>query len=155
MHDPKVRLFEEGRANPALFGWSLSRDAGPNSSCLGGRFIDVDIRIYLVTSDGRHESVPIETYNPFFGCDVRFFEWIESRAVLIYREKHDTYVYSFGDLWPPRFVEIERRWQIVGTQLGYRGYRASQVQRLALPGLDWLATLSLSNARLQGFVFPD
>jgi hypothetical protein len=66
MHDPKVRLFEEGRANPALFGWSLSRDAGPNSSCLGGRFIDVDIRIHLVTSDGRHESVPIETYNPFF-----------------------------------------------------------------------------------------
>src|SRR4051812_39462729 len=39
--------------------------------------VDISIRIHLVRKSNRHDSADIESYNPYFGCDVRFFEWID------------------------------------------------------------------------------
>ena len=67
---------------------SRARDAGPDLHGEAGRKIDISIRIHLVDAGGANRSVDIESYNPFFGCDVRFFEWVGDTVVLIYREKH-------------------------------------------------------------------
>lgn len=65
----------------------------------------------------------IESYNPFFGCDVRFFERIGETVVLIYREKHWTFACRFGDVWPPGFVRVDDYWLIHGSQLACLGYK--------------------------------
>lgn len=70
---------------------SKTKDGGANPHGFGGRHIDVSIRIHQIDADGTDRSVEIESYNPFFGCDVRFFEWIGDTVVLIYREMPDAY----------------------------------------------------------------
>jgi hypothetical protein len=121
---------------------SQTKDGGPNPHGCGGRHIDVSIRIHLLGREGADRSVDIASYNPFFGCDVRYFEWIGETVVLIYREKHCTYACSFGgDVWPPKFLKIEDDWLIHETQLTYLGYKESSVRRLSFPALDPLDPL--------------
>jgi hypothetical protein len=118
-----------------------------------GGHIDISIRIHLVQKAGRHESVDIESYNPYFGCDVRFFEWIDAAAVLIYREKHWTFACRLGDVWPPRFVKIEDDWVIDGNILSYVGYKEPMVRRLSFPALDSLDPIPAAEAVKIG-LFP-
>ena len=61
---------------------SRAKDAGPNPHGYYGRKIDIAIRIHLVERDGTNLAADIESYNPFFGCDVRFFQWVGETAVL-------------------------------------------------------------------------
>ena len=117
--------------------------------------IDVSIKVHLREADGEDRSVDIESYNPFFGCDVGFSEWLGETAVLIYAEKHDTYVCAFGSEWPPRFIEIENCWVINEGMLGYLGYKQKQVQRLTLPELSQLAPVSLDEAKAAGLLPVD
>lgn len=114
--------------------------------------IDVSIRIHLVEKSGGHRSADIESYNPFFGCDVRFFEWIGRTAVLIYREKHWTFACRFGDIWPPQFVKIEDNWVINGNILGYVGYKEEVVRRLSFPELDVLEAIPAAEAARVGLL---
>jgi hypothetical protein len=120
---------------------SQTKDGGANPHGFGGRHIDVSIRIHLFGSEGTNHSVEIESYNPFFGCDVRFFEWIGETVVLIYREKHWTFAYRFGDVWPPKFLKIEDDWLIHDNQLVHIGYKERSVRRLSFPALDYLDPL--------------
>lgn len=125
---------------------SQTKDGGTNPHGFGGRHIDVSIRIHLVDIEGTTRSVEIESYNPFFGCDVRFFEWIGETVVLIYREKHWTFAYKFGDVWPPQFFKIEDDWLINDNQLAYIGYKEGLVRRLSFPALDPLDPLPKEEA---------
>jgi hypothetical protein len=122
---------------------------------LSGGFVDVSIRIHLVAGPDRDDSVDIESYNPFFGCDVRLLEWIDRAAILIYREKHDTYACTFGDVWPPKFVQIEDRWIVKDGVLGCIGYMEKEVRRLSYPGLDDLEPISVEEAERVGLLPPD
>ena len=133
---------------------SRTRDGGDNPHGFGGRYIDVSIQIHLIDSSGSDQSVEIESYNPFFGCDVRFFEWVGETVVLIYREKHWTFAYSFGERWPPTFVKIEDDWLIKGDQLAYIGYKEDSVRRLSFPNLAQLAPLPREKAVKQDLM-PD
>ncbi|WP_088253317.1 hypothetical protein [Fimbriiglobus ruber] len=125
---------------------SRTKDVGFNQYGANQRHIDVSIRIHLAGKSGPHRSAEIESYNPFFGCDIRFFEWKDRTVVLIYREKHDTYACRFGDIWPPRFVEIEDDWVLNGNILGYVGYKEKVVRRLSFPELDVLDPISAAEA---------
>ncbi len=131
-----------------------SNDIGPNEFGSNGRHIDIKIRIHLVDQGGRQQSADIESYNPFFGCDVRYFEWLGPTAVLIYREKHSTYACRFGDSWPPRFVEIEDDWVISGDALGFIGYQQNLVRRLSVPELDPLEPIPIPEAKTIGLLPP-
>jgi len=124
---------------------SQTKDGGANPHGFAGRHIDVSIRIHLF-SKGVDCSVEIESYNPFFGCDVRFFEWVGETVVLIYREKHWTFAYRFGDVWPPKFLKIEDDWLIHDNQLAYIGYKEPSVRRLSFPALDPLDPLPKAQA---------
>jgi hypothetical protein len=115
-----------------------------------GGHVDISIRVHLVKSGGRHESVDIESYNPYFGCDVRFFDWIDTSAILIYREKHWTFACRFGDIWPPKFVKIEDDWAIDKSILNYIGYKETMIRRVNLPGLDVLDPIPASEAAKTG-----
>ena len=132
---------------------SRAKDVGPHPNGIAGRRIDVTIRIHLVAIDGTNRSVDVQSYNPFFGCDVRFFEWIGGTVVLIYREKHWTFACRFGDVWPPRFVKIEDMWILHGGQLAYVGYEEAIVRRLSFPALEELEPLSRNEAAELGFRF--
>jgi hypothetical protein len=125
---------------------SRVKDVGFNQYGFNQRQIDIAIRIHLVELSGRRTSADIESYNPFFGCDVRFFEWIGRTAVLIYREKHWTVASRFGDIWPPRFIKIEDDWIINGNILGYIGYKEKLVRRLSFPELDVLEPIPVLEA---------
>ncbi|HEY1787118.1 MAG TPA: hypothetical protein VGJ73_03140 [Verrucomicrobiae bacterium] len=120
---------------------SRSKDIGPHPHG-AGRKIDISIRIHLVDADGANRSADIESYNPFFGCDVRFFEWVGDVAVLIYREKHWTFACRLGDIWPPKFIKIEDHWVIHEGQLAYVRYNEECARRLSFPELEELEPLS-------------
>lgn len=117
--------------------------------------VDISIKIHLRAPSGRDSSVDIKSYNPFFGCDVGFFAWLDDTAILVYTEKHDTYACAFGPKWPPQFVEIEDRWIINDGVLGYIGYKENLVKRLSVPSLKQLEPLSISEAEQMGILPPD
>jgi hypothetical protein len=120
-----------------------------------GKWVDIAIKIHLYDPLHGDKSVDIESYNPFFGCDVLLLEWIDdSVALLVYREKHWTFVYRIGDRWPPPFVKIEDRWQIKDGVLSYVAYKAETVQRLSVPSLQPLPVLTLSEAEHSGQLPP-
>jgi hypothetical protein len=129
---------------------SRAKDVGFNRYGANQGHIDISIRVHWVAKSGEKKSADIESYNPFFGCEVRFFEWIDGTAALIYREKHWTFVCRFGDIWPPRFVKIEDRWVIHDNVLAYIGYKEEMVRRLSFPALDALEAIPAIEAAQLG-----
>jgi uncharacterized protein (TIGR02996 family) len=107
----------------------------------------VDIEFQLHVRRGQElRAWPIETYNPYFGCDVRFMEWYGDSAVAIYREKHHTYACRFGLNHRPTFKAIEHYWVLDGRHLGYWGYRETAVRRLTIPALADFPSLTADEA---------
>lgn len=122
----------------------------------GKKFVDITIKIHYVDTNGRSSAVNIESYNPFFGCDVGMMEWInDDVALLIYSEKHWTFVYRIGDKWPPPFAKIDERWSIENDVLSFMAYKADVVRRLQIPSLEPLADVSVSQAETDGSLPPD
>lgn len=58
----------------------------------------------------------IETYNPYFGCDVKFLDWLDDSVILIYEEKHDTYAARLDGVGVKR-IKISSDWKISGGTL--------------------------------------
>lgn len=118
--------------------------------------VDITIKIHYVDANGKSTSVDIESYNPFFGCDVGMIEWINDNvALLIYTEKHWTFVYRIGDTWPPQFAKIDERWSIKDDVLSFMAYNADVVQRLQIPSLKPLGSVPISEADADGSLPPD
>ena len=74
----------------------------------------VDIQFYLrAVKDGQQVADwVIETYNPFFGCQVQYFAWHEDRIVVIYQEKHHVYLASLRQGKLIQRLKINHEWQI-------------------------------------------
>jgi len=68
-----------------------------------GNYVDVRFDLRIVLDGEEIFSWEIYTYNPYFGCQIERFYWTADRLVMIYHEKHDTYVASIALL--PRVVE--------------------------------------------------
>ena len=133
---------------------SRNGDGGHDELGFAQRYIDVSIKIHLQRKNGKTESVDIESYNPFFGCDVRFFEFVDPTFVLIYDEKHWTFACKFGDIWPPKFVKIEDRWIINNGVIAYIGYNQPNVRRVTFPNLDELPVIPIQEAESRGELPP-
>ena len=116
--------------------------------------IDIDIRFHLRDAQGREVSASIESYNPYFGCDVRYLEWMGQSAVLIYREKHNTYVAACDGTASPQYFKIADAWILNGDVLGYWKYKATEVQRIKLPSLEPLEAISEAVAIASGVCPP-
>jgi uncharacterized protein (TIGR02996 family) len=111
-----------------------------------GGYLDINFHLRVRDHSGREAAWEVESYNPFFGCRVRFLEWYGHTALLIYREKHRTYVCRFGLGSTAVFKDIEDHWVLDGRHLGYWGYMDKEVRRVAIPSLLELSTLSADEA---------
>jgi hypothetical protein len=55
-----------------------------------GSYVPVDIDLVVAWGGEQRGKLPVPTYNPYFGCDVRIMRWYGETLVFIYREKHRT-----------------------------------------------------------------
>jgi uncharacterized protein (TIGR02996 family) len=110
------------------------------------RFHDIHYHLRLRDGAGREVAWEPETYNPFFGCDVKFLEWYGDAVIFIYREKHGTYAARFGFDAPVRFHRAEDYWVLDGNELGFVGHPQTSVSRLSVPGLEVLPPLTSEEA---------
>jgi uncharacterized protein (TIGR02996 family) len=129
---------------------------------IDGRPVDWTIGAYHLhvrDRSGRTAAWELAWYgDSTYPCDVRFLEWYGNVALVIYREKHNTYVCRFGLDSPPVLKAIGSKyesWVLDGRHLGHRGYREEgRVRRLAIPGLEELPPLSAEEAA-QWQLLPD
>lgn len=122
----------------------------------GKQFVDITIKIHYVDNNGKTSAVDIESYNPFFGCDVGMLQWVNDEvALLVYSEKHWTFAYRIGDKWPPQFAKIEERWAVKDDVLSFMAYKADLVQRIRIPSLERLPDFTVSQAEADGCLPPD
>lgn len=116
--------------------------------------VDVTIALHIKRRDGREVRWEIVTYNPYFGCDVRFMEWIGETILAIYREKHRTYVCRVGVDFPALCKEIGDYWIINGSVLASRrSLTDTVVRRLSLPEISELPDISQADAE-SAVIFP-
>lgn len=111
-----------------------------------GDYVDVNFVIHLRVAGQPNGSWPIETYNPYFGCDVRLFGWLENSVLFIYREKHRTYACVFGPGRPALFRELADDWVINGRVIGFWKWKEFKVSRLSVPELTRLEPISEKEA---------
>jgi uncharacterized protein (TIGR02996 family) len=111
-----------------------------------GNFVDITYHLHVRDRSGREAAWEVETYNPYFGCRVEFLEWYGDAVLIIYEEKHRTYVCRFGLDTPAQFQPIEYAWKLDGRHVGYWGYREARVRRLSVPDLQALPPLSEEEA---------
>lgn len=119
-----------------------------------GNFVAVSFEFRVRDANGREVSSEIESYNPYYGCDVHFMEWSDGVAILVYREKHDTYVAVCRSGETARYVKIADYWVMNGDLLGYWRYKETKVRRLRLPGLTDCPSISESEAKDLGICPP-
>lgn len=119
-----------------------------------GSHVAISICFHIRTAQARETAAEIESYNPYFGCDVRSLEWMGNSAVLIYREKHNTYVAVCDDEGLPRFVQIADAWVLKNDLLAYWKYKEVEVQRLRLPMLEALEPITEAAAALADLCPP-
>ena len=78
----------------------------------------------------------VETYNPYFGCTVRFLQWVEDAVIMIYQDKHDTYVASLKKDSEVKRIEISPKWSVEGNLLIYSTAAGEAIIKLQLPSLE-------------------
>lgn len=99
----------------------------------------VEAHYWLKARDraGRVARWEIETYNPYFGCRVGHLRWHGGAVVLVYADKHDTFVAAAARGEAVRRLQITPEWSVEGDVLTWRD--AAGEHRLALPSLEPLA----------------
>lgn len=125
-----------------------------------GNYVDVKFTLFAAIGDCPVLEWEIETYNPYFGCQVELLHWAAQHLNLIYHEKHYTYACTFtmpsasGDLpfiTKPDFRrKVSDEWLIKDGVLFYRSDEIDRVERLALPDLSPLESWTAEQARAAG-----
>lgn len=113
-------------------------------------YVDVSFEFRLRDASANEVASEVASYNPYFGCDVRFLEWFGSTAVLIYREKHDTYIAACSMESSAQYKPIADYWIINGDRLGCREYKEKEVRIFELPTLEELGAISEAEAVAAG-----
>lgn len=106
-----------------------------------GGWEDVDYHLRVQVGDVITREWTVDTYNPYFGCDVGALRLYADTVVTIYREKHATVVVALGPAGAPRMRWIADDWRIVGDVVLFRSESRGLVERLALPDLAPLTPL--------------
>jgi hypothetical protein len=113
--------------------------------------VDIKIHLHIREKGGREVVWEIVSYNPFFGCNVRFMEWFGDTILIIYREKHSTYVCRLGLDFPANCKRIGDYWLIHGAVLASRhNYKELATRRLSIPDLAELPDFPKAEAEKAG-----
>jgi uncharacterized protein (TIGR02996 family) len=113
---------------------------------------DISYYLYLRDAAGFSTAWTPYTYNPYFGCTTKFLEWYGDVVIFIYEEKHDHYAACFGFGSPARYHKIDDYWVLDGRELGFIGYRETEVRRLSVPDLEPLPSLTQDEATARGLM---
>jgi hypothetical protein len=106
-----------------------------------GGWEDVDYFLYLCAGDELLREWTVETYNPYFGCEVGHLRWWGDEVVMIYGEKHRTIACALGPSGPPRMRVLSYSWQVLGAVALYASEARGLVERASLPGFERRAPL--------------
>ena len=115
----------------------------------------VSSRVHLISSQLGHRSTNLKSTDPTYGCEVYFVNWMGDKVVLVYREKHDTFVSRIGYRWPPYFEAIGPEWKLLGKTLYSKSLKSGYVDRYEIPSLKPLAPLSLLDFKVMGLSLDD
>lgn len=125
------------------------------SKTLENGHVDIEFRL-KAQADGRTViDWVVETYNPYFGCDVRYMAWHDRRVVMVYREKHHTYACSHTLTDERQLVQLTEEWLVTNSQITCRSQEADLVDCFALPDLHQLPAMSAEEARRSGVLPPE
>jgi hypothetical protein len=153
-----ARIVDEDGYQREMFAAAIDEQAGSvayvesRAKQLSDR-VDIAIHLHVQASDGRKVAWAIVSYNPFFGCNVRFLEWFGETVIMIYREKHRTYVGRLGLAFAAVCKEIDDYWVLKDGVLASRSKNETLVHRLSIPELSELPDVSQQEAEMAG-LFP-
>jgi hypothetical protein len=125
------------------------------SKTLENNYVDIEFRLKAQVDGRGVTDWLVETYNPYFGCDVRYMAWHDRSVVMIYREKHHTYACSHSDSGMRQLVQLTDEWLVTANQIICRSEEPNLVDRFALPDLNRLPPMSADEARQAGMLPPD
>lgn len=127
-------------------------------------YVDVAFDLKVQVAERLVVDWEIETYNPYFGCQIELFVWTPEHLVVIYHEKHDTFACSFavtpneGERTPIGLPlarhEIADEWMVKDDVVLYRSETVDKVARRQLPQLELLEEWSADYARSMGLLPP-
>jgi hypothetical protein len=109
----------------------------------------MDVDFVLHATDRGRETITwtVETYNPFFGCEVGWMGWMGDDVVALYREKHKTLVAVVRAGATPRLFEIEDDWTLTGDAVYYDSRdEEGLAEGVRLPDLTRLSPIAGSAA---------
>jgi hypothetical protein len=134
------------------------------SKSLESGYVDVNFYLYVMVSTQIVVEWEIETYNPYFGCQVELLHWLPEHLIIIYHEKHDNFICSFdvrpiAPAKPPISKPIARHkiadeWTIGSDAVIFKSAAVDKVDRMALPKLKLLKSWSADYARSIGALPP-
>lgn len=111
---------------------------------------DIDgYTLYLRAGDELLRGWVVDTYNPWFGCEVQHLRWLGDEVLAIYNEKHHTIACVLGRVGAPRMQVIAHEWRRLGDLVLYRSEARGLVERLLLPELSPRTPLSVADAALE------
>lgn len=106
-----------------------------------GQYVDVDYYLRVRAGDALLREWTVDTYNPYFGCDVGALKLLGDDVVMIYREKHATIAAALGPAGAPRMRRLSDHWRLLGDVVLHASEARGLVERFTLPTLAPLAPL--------------
>ncbi|WAS94181.1 hypothetical protein [Nannocystis punicea] len=100
-----------------------------------GGWVDVDYSLRMRVGEVLVREWVVDTYNPYFGCDVGYLRWWGEAVVIVYREKHRTIACRLGLEGAPQLRAIGDGWTALGDVLLHESAARGLVERLQLPEL--------------------
>lgn len=102
--------------------------------------------LFMWGGDQPRRAWIVDTYNPWFGCEVLHLRWIGPEVTMIYAEKHHTIACVLAPGGAPRLRAIDSHWQVVDDVVFHASESRGLVERLTLPALLRCAPLSVADA---------
>jgi hypothetical protein len=100
-----------------------------------GGWEDVDYFLRLRVGEVLVREWVVDTYNPYFGCNVGYLRWWGEAVVMVYSEKHHTIACRLGSEGAPQLRSIGYGWTVLGEVLLHESQSRGLVERLHLPEL--------------------
>jgi hypothetical protein len=109
-----------------------------------GNVMDVEFILHAKTSAADLPSWTVETYNPYFGCQVGYMGWSGEQVVLLYVEKHKTLLAVLGPSASPRLCPIGAEWWLAGDVVYFPSESEEElVEGVRIPDLTRMTPLAV------------
>ncbi|PCC71214.1 hypothetical protein SAMN02745121_04822 [Nannocystis exedens] len=106
-----------------------------------GGWVDVDYFLRMRVGETQIRERVVDTYNPYFGCEIGHLRWWDDAVVMVYREKHRTIACRLGLAGAPALRVVGDGWTVLDEVLICESRARGLVERLHLPALRPTAPL--------------